>query len=88
MSMEDRILRQQEIACGETCADYCERLEEVSDERDKLEEERDEARRQRDKLDVQLEGVVRAIMRTQQTCVLGSVAKQEFAKILKLAGGV
>lgn len=38
MSMEDRILRQQEIACGETCADYCERLEEVSDERDALQE--------------------------------------------------
>jgi hypothetical protein len=38
MSMEDRILRQQEIACGETCADYCERIEEVSDERDALQE--------------------------------------------------
>ena len=88
MSMEDRILRQQEIACGETCADYCERLDELSDERDKLEEERDEARKQRDELDAQLESVIRAIMQTQQTCVLGSVAKREFEKVLKLAGGV
>ena len=29
-------MRQQEIACGETCADYCERLDELSDERDAL----------------------------------------------------